>query len=92
MGFLTLNAKPAEPRQDFGSRPHGVTSESMAYRKNAGKKTCETRRGKRMIGRLVKLVLVLAIIGGVGLVAFAYFGDLAPPQSPQSMSVTLDAN
>jgi len=45
-----------------------------------------------MIGRLLKLVLVLAILGAIGLVAFAYLGDLAPPQSPQTMPVTLDAN
>jgi hypothetical protein len=41
MGFFTRNAKPAMPRQKFTSRHHGVTSESMAYRKNAGKKTAK---------------------------------------------------
>lgn len=45
-----------------------------------------------MIGRLVKLVLVLAVLGAIGLVGFAYLGDLAPPPSEESLTVTLDAD
>jgi hypothetical protein len=45
-----------------------------------------------MIGRLVKLVLVLGVVLVAGLAVFAYVGDLSPAPSPQSLSVTLNAN
>ena len=45
-----------------------------------------------MIGRLVKLVLVLAVLAAIGLAGFAYLGDLAPPPSEESLTVTLDAD
>jgi len=45
-----------------------------------------------MIGRLVKLVLVLAIAAVIGLVGFAYLGDLAPSPSEESLTVILDAD
>ncbi len=45
-----------------------------------------------MIGRLVKLVLVLTVLGAIALVGFAYLGDLAPPPGEQSLTVILDAD
>jgi len=40
--------------------------------------------------RLVKLLVLLAFVGGIGLVGFAYLGDLSPPVEPVSAPVTLD--
>ena len=44
-----------------------------------------------MIGRLVKLVVVLVVLGGIGLSVFAYLGDLAPAPSTEGLTVTLNA-
>ncbi|GKY89786.1 hypothetical protein [Sinisalibacter aestuarii] len=44
-----------------------------------------------MIGRLVKFLLLVVVIGVIGLVGYAYIGDLAPEPSEQSLTVTLDA-
>jgi ABC-type dipeptide/oligopeptide/nickel transport system permease subunit len=43
------------------------------------------------MGRIIKAVLLLAILGFLGLTAFAYLGDLAPPQSEVTLPVVLDA-
>jgi hypothetical protein len=45
-----------------------------------------------MIGRLVKFLVVVLVLGVIGLVGFAYIGDLAPESAEQSQTVTLDAN
>jgi hypothetical protein len=45
-----------------------------------------------MMWRLVKLVLVLVILGGIGLTGYAYLGDLSPVQREVTQPVTLDAN
>ncbi len=39
---------------------------------------------------IVKLILILAILAGIALVAFAFFGDLSPERTPVSDPVTLD--
>lgn len=44
-----------------------------------------------MIRRLVKFLFLLAILGAVGLVGYAYLGNLAPAPSEHSLTVTLDA-
>ncbi len=44
-----------------------------------------------MVKRLVKLIFVLAVIGGAGLAGYAYLGDLSPQQAENSVTVTLDA-
>lgn len=41
---------------------------------------------------IVKLVLILAVLGGIGLVGFAYVGDLSPQRSQVSEPVSLDGN
>lgn len=41
---------------------------------------------------IVKLVLVLAVLGGIGLVGYAYFGDLSPQRSQVTQPVVLDGN
>jgi hypothetical protein len=42
--------------------------------------------------RLIKYLLLLGVIGFLGVVGFAYFGDLSPAQSDMIKPVTLDAN
>lgn len=42
------------------------------------------------MGRILKVVLVLAIAAFLGLVAYAYLGDIAPQQVPVSKPVVLD--
>ena len=42
--------------------------------------------------RLIKYLLLLVLIGFVGVVGFAYLGDLSPEQGDVTKPVTLDAN
>lgn len=42
------------------------------------------------MGRIIKAVLVLAVAAFLGLVAYAYLGDIAPQQVPVSKPVVLD--
>ncbi len=57
-------------------------------------KICERKQAEFM-GRLIKFLIYLAIIGFVGLVIYAYVGpffgaDFAPPQVEIRQPVTLD--
>jgi hypothetical protein len=45
-----------------------------------------------MLWRLIKLVFVLAVLGFIGLVGYAYLGDLSPVQQDVTQPVTLDAD
>lgn len=45
-----------------------------------------------MIRKFLKLVLFLAVLGFIGLAAYAWLGDLAPTPAENSLTVTLDAN
>lgn len=40
--------------------------------------------------RLVKFLVLLALVAGIGLVGFAYLGDLSAPVQPVSAPVSLD--
>lgn len=42
------------------------------------------------MGRIIKAVLVLAVVGFVALVAYAYLGDLSPDQTEVTKPVALD--
>lgn len=44
------------------------------------------------MGRLLKLVIFLAIVGFVALVGYAYLGDLSPTQGEITNPVTLNAD
>ncbi len=44
-----------------------------------------------MIGRLVKFVALIAVLGALALTGYAYLGDLSPDPTEQSLTVTLDA-
>ncbi len=44
------------------------------------------------MGRIIKLLLTLAILAFLGLTAYAYLADLSPDQGVVTVPVTLDAN
>lgn len=45
-----------------------------------------------MLGRLIKALLLLAIVGFLALVAYAYLGNIAPEQGQVTKPVVLDGN
>lgn len=45
-----------------------------------------------MIWRIVKLLVVLAVLGFIGLTGYAYLADLSPTQQQITVPVTLHAN
>ncbi|MEO1732456.1 MAG: hypothetical protein AAFR45_02325 [Pseudomonadota bacterium] len=50
-----------------------------------------------MLGRLIKALVYLAVLGFIALVAYAYLGpffgaDFSPPQTDVATPVILDAN
>lgn len=45
-----------------------------------------------MLGRLVKLVFLLLLVGAVALVGYAYLADLSPQQEQITLPVTLNAD
>lgn len=44
------------------------------------------------MGRIIKALLLLAVVGMIGLTGFAYLADLAPAQSDVSKPVSLNAD
>ncbi|WP_333814877.1 hypothetical protein [Tabrizicola sp.] len=44
------------------------------------------------MGRIIKVLVVLVILGFIGLTVFAYLGDLAPQQSEVKKPVVLNAD
>ena len=44
------------------------------------------------MGRIWKVILVLVLLSLIGLVGFAYFGDLTPETRDVSQPVTLDVD
>lgn len=48
------------------------------------------RKGTGTMGRIIKGIVVLALLGFVGLAGYAYLGDLAPAQQEIRVPVTLD--
>ncbi|MCZ8079464.1 MAG: hypothetical protein RSE12_11745 [Fuscovulum sp.] len=44
------------------------------------------------MGRIIKALLVLAILGFIGLTGYAYLGDMAPDQAEVKVPVTLNAD
>ncbi len=44
------------------------------------------------MGRLLKLLLILIVLGFLALVGFAYLGDLRPDQESVEQPVTLDVD
>jgi hypothetical protein len=50
-----------------------------------------SRKGKRM-GRIIKALVVLVILGFIGLTGYAYLGDLSPVQGEVKKPVVLNAD
>ena len=59
----------------------------MARRTDSGR----TRKGQIGMGRILKAVAVLAVLGAIGLIGFAYLGDLTPAPSEMRKPVELNA-
>lgn len=45
-----------------------------------------------MVGRILKAMVVLAILGFAGLTGYAYLADLTPGQTQVTVPVTLNAD
>ena len=62
----------------------------------AGKRRQDAPQGREIqgktMGRLIKVVFVLAILGFAALVGYAYLGVQTPPQNEVTKPVVLDAN
>lgn len=43
-----------------------------------------------MLWRLIKFVAIIVILGAIGIAGYALVGDLTPPPSENTLSVTLD--
>ena len=46
--------------------------------------------GPGFFGYLVRLILIIVLVGTIGLVAYAYFGDLTQAPAPQTVPVPLN--
>ncbi len=42
------------------------------------------------MGRIFKLLFVLLVLAGIGLVGYAYLGDLSPEQEQANVPVTIE--
>ena len=42
-----------------------------------------------MIGFLFKFLLLIVVLGAIGLVGYAYFADMTPPQTEINQSIEL---
>ena len=57
--------------------------------KNRGKGSEERQQG---MGRIIKAVFFLAVLGFIALTGYAYVADLRPDQAEVKLPVTLDAD
>ncbi len=72
--------------------PYIIAAEALperVARQNVG--TRHDERGARM-GRIIKAIILLGLLGFIGLTGYAYLGDMAPEQAPVNEPVVLDAN
>ena len=44
------------------------------------------------MGRIITAAVTLAVLGFIGLVGYAYLGDMTPPRTPVTQPVTLNVN
>jgi hypothetical protein len=61
-------------------------------RKAAGTVRLAASKGKAGMGRILKAVVALAVLGFIGLTGYAYLGDMTPPQAPVTQPVTLNVD
>ena len=50
------------------------------------------QKGRAMLGRILKVLLFLLVLGFIGLTGFAYLGDLSPDQTDIREPVTLNVD
>jgi hypothetical protein len=62
------------------------------YLRPCGAGPTKRNGGAAMLWRLIKLLLVLVVLGFMGLIGYAYLGDLSPVQSDVTQPVTIDAD
>ena len=48
--------------------------------------------GPGFFGYLLRLLVILILVGGIGFVAFAYFGEIGRAPEPRSLPVELQAD
>jgi hypothetical protein len=56
------------------------------------RRTAEKQEGWAGMGRILKAGLTLAVLGFIGLVGYAYLGDMTPPQTQVTQPVMLNAD
>jgi hypothetical protein len=70
------------------TKPRGLTRQVRV----SAKPGRTGRRGKAMGRFLLKLLVFLVVVGAVGLVGYAYLGDISPTQTDVSEPVNLNAD
>lgn len=64
----------------------------MPYKISQTPQRREKQARVRVMGRILKAVLLLGVLGFVGLVAYAYIADLTPQTQRVTKPVVLDGN
>ena len=86
---MILSEVPYINRPDpFGSRPERAMVAPQQGKATAPDMPRYRNEGPGFLSYLLRFVLVLLVLAGLGLVAFAYVGDLAVTPLPQSVPVT----
>jgi len=57
-----------------------------------GNNTDQKKRGRSGMGRIIKAILILAVMAFAGLAGYAYLADLSPAQDQVTKPVTLNAD
>jgi hypothetical protein len=57
-----------------------------------GRRWTVKQEGWAGMGRIIKAILTLAVLGFIGLVGYAYLGDMTPPQTSVTQPVTLNVD
>lgn len=75
----------------FGKRPY-IFAVVVPVRRHPGSKTKDPgHRAEGQTMRAIKVILILVVLGFAGLTGFAYLGDLTPPVTGISQSLTVPA-
>ena len=51
--------------------------------------TCRNSAESETMGRIFKLVVILLVLGAIGIIGYAYLGDMKPDAQQQRIEVTL---
>ena len=96
--FFSTRLKPAKPRRKISLRTQWrVRAENAIYKtpgitaRAAGQDRADVKKGKAEMVTILKFITILLILGAIGLVGYAYIGDLTPEQVDVVAPVALDA-